>query len=184
MLGDGGITNTQISITLNRETDYDYIFYVKNLIKKLFDVEPGLRDDKKSLAKNIVVSRVELVDFCKMIGLKIGNKVKQEVDMPRWIKQNRKFMIACVRGLVDTDGSIFEHKYRVAGKLYRYKKMDFASSSWPLLSSVYVALKKLGLKPRITRDKKKIRLESVEDVKKYFSIIGSSNPKHLKRYKM
>ena len=184
MLGDGGMTNNQITISLNRETDYEYMMYVKNLLSKLFDVEPSLREDRDSLATDIVVSRMELVDFCKSIGLKVGNKIKQQVDIPSWIKQNEKFMTVCVRGLVDTDGSVFNHKYRVGGKIYSYKKMDFSSCSKPLLNSVYVAIKKQGLRPRVTKDGKKIRLESIEDMKKYFSIIGSSNPKHLKRYKM
>ena len=181
-LGDGGITKNQVTISLNRETDREYIAYVVDLIEKLFKIEPSVREDPKSLANNIVVSRIELVDFCKSIGLKVGNKVEQQVDIPEWVKKNGRFLKICVRGLVDTDGSVFEHKYRVSEKVYRYKKIDFASSSRPLLNSAYRALKDLGLKPRITKDGKKLRLESIEDVGKYFSIIGSSNPKHLNRY--
>ena len=183
MLGDGGMTKNQVTISLNRETDREYIFYVKNLIERLFRVEPSEREDSESLANTIVVSRIELVEFCKSIGLKVGNKVKQKVDIPEWIKKNKKFLGVCVRGLVDTDGSVFEHKYKVGGKVYRYKKMDFASSSWPLLNSVYLALKDLGLKPRITKDGKKLRIESIDTVKKYMEVVGTSNRKHLNRYR-
>lgn len=184
MLGDGGMTRNQITISLNRETDSDYMLYVKNLVKNLFEVEPSLRKDKDSLATDIVVSRVELVDFCESIGLKVGNKIKQQVDIPRWIKDDKKFLKVCVRGLVDTDGSVFEHKYRVGGKVYRYKKMDFSSCSRPLLTSVYKFLSESELRPRITKDGKKIRIESIDGIKKYFLKVGSSNQKHLKRYKM
>ena len=146
-------------------------------------MKPAIYEDKEDSVFDVTISRVELVRYCiNDLGLKIGNKVKQQVDVVDWIKQNKKFMIACVRGLIDTDGSVFDHKYRVNGKSYSYKKMDFSSSSRPLLSSVYAFLKNLGLKPRITKDGKKIRLESVEDVKKYFRLIGSHNPKHLNRY--
>lgn len=184
MLGDGGITKNQITISLNSETDSDYIIYVKNLITKLFKVKPNLRKDKNSLATYIVISRIELVDFLQNIGLKVGNKVKQQVDIPQWIKSEIKLSIACMRGLIDTDGSIFEHKYRVGKKTYKYKKMDFSSSSQPLLKSAYEILSELGLKPRVTKNGKKLMLDSVESISKYFLKVGSSNQKHLKRYRM
>ena len=45
-----------------------------------------------SLALNIVISRVELVRFfVKILGLKIGNKVRQQIDIPRWIMKNKNF---------------------------------------------------------------------------------------------
>jgi len=117
------------------------------------------------------------------LGLKTGNKVKQQVDVPGWIKNNKKFQIACVRGLMDTDGSIFIHKYKVKGKAYQYKKMAFTSRSKPLVIFAYNALKRLKLNPRITKNGWDVRLDSIEDVKKYFRLIGSHNLKHLKKYK-
>ena len=184
MMGDGGMTKNQLTISLNRETDYEYMTYVKNLVRRLFGVDPSLREDRDSLATDIVVSRVALVEFCQSIGLKVGNKIKQNLDIPDWVKKNGRFLKVCVRGLVDTDGSVFVHKYKVGGKIYRYKKMDFSSCSPPLLSSVYEFLNSLKLNPRITKDGKKIRIESIEGIRKYFLKVGSSNPKHLKRYEM
>ncbi len=182
MLGDGGISNGQVTVTLNRETDRDYVSYVMTLEKELFGVKPSLIKDKSSLAVALVVSRVELVDFCKEIGLKVGNKIKQGADIPNWVKANRNFIKLCVRGLIDTDGSFFTHKYMSRGKLYQYKKIDFSSCSRPLLNSVFIFLKDLGLRPRIVRDGKKLRIESIDTVKRYVEVIGTSNPKHLKRY--
>ena len=138
--------------------------------------------EKKFLALDIVVSRTRLVQFCvEKLGLVIGNKVKQRVDIPNWIKDNRKFQIACVRGLVDTDGCIFTHRYRSNGRYYSYKKFDYTSVSQPLLRSAYEILKENGLNPRFFRGKS-IRLDSIEDIRKYFEIFGTSNPKHLRRY--
>ncbi|MDP2788761.1 MAG: LAGLIDADG family homing endonuclease [bacterium] len=182
MLGDGGMTKNQVTISLNRETDADYMIYVNELVSKLFKVTPSFREDKNSLATDIVVSRMDLVDFCKSIGLKVGNKVKQQVDIPGWVKNNKQFLRVCIRGLVDTDGSVFEHKYRVGGKLYRYKKIDFSSCSKPLLNSVFMFLKNLELRPRIVKDGKKLRIESIDTVKKYMEVVGTSNKKHLNRY--
>jgi hypothetical protein len=183
MLGDGGITKSQVTITLNRETDRDYVVFVRKMVKELFGVDPSILKDKFSLAVDIVVSRVDLVDFCRSIGLKIGNKIKQGADIPNWVKTNNNFMKSCIRGLVDTDGCFFTHKYISKGKFYKYKKIDFASCSKPLLNSVFVFLKNIGLRPRIVRDGKKIRIESIDTVRRYLEVIGTSNPKHLMRYK-
>lgn len=90
-------------------------------------------------------------------------------------------MRACARGLFDTDGSVYTHSYRVNGKRYSYKKMSYSSRSLPLLHSFADLMIDLGLKPAI-RYKKDVRLEDTHDVAQYFRLIGTHNPKHLKRY--
>jgi len=182
LIGDGGITQNQTTITLNSVDDKEYSNFVIKFIKKLFGVQPSIYHDTKDSVNNITISRTELVDFLHSLGLPIGNKIKQKIDIPKWIKINKKFLIACLRGLVDTDGCVIKHSYIVDGKKYNYKKLAFSSRSEPLIKSVYNFLKKIGLSARITKDGKNVRIESKDDVKKYFKIIGSHNPKHLRRY--
>ncbi|MDP2665234.1 MAG: LAGLIDADG family homing endonuclease, partial [bacterium] len=181
MMGDGGISKYQVAITLHHIDDLEYASFVVNLIKKLFRVTPSVYHSPKDSINDIVVSRKELVQYLHKLGLPIGNKVKQQFDIPKWIKRNRKFSIACVRGLVDTDGSIFTHRYRVKGKWYAYKKLSFTSASEPLRESVHSLLQKFGFHSRKTNDD--VRLDSIKDMEQYFSSIGSHNPKHLRRYK-
>lgn len=183
LIGDGGISKRQVAITLHRIDDKEYMNFVVNMARKLFQVKPAIYHDKNGLADDIVISRTELVDFCiKHLGLKLGNKIAQQIDIPDWIKRNRKFRFACVRGLVDTDGSIFTHNYRVHGKLYSYKKLSFTSFSKPLVLSVHNIFREIGLKPRLTQGRD-VRLDSIYDMQRYFQVVGSHNPKHLKRYK-
>lgn len=182
LMGDGGISKNQVTITLNSEDDKEYTQFVIKLIKKLFGVMPKIYPEKIYHANNIVISRINLVRFCvEKLGLKIGNKIKQQIDIPLWIKKNKKFKIHCLRGLIDTDGSIFTHRYKINGKLYLYKKLDFSSMSQPLRQSVYEIFKSIGLHPRMAQNKS-VRLDRIEDVKKYFYIVNSHNTKHLKRY--
>jgi len=182
MMGDGGITANQVTITLNCFDEKIYSKFVVALIRRLFGVTSSVYLDIKDSVLNIVVSRTNLVDFCVSQGLVIGNKVRKQIDIPDWIKKEEDFKVACVRGLVDTDGSVFTHRYKVNGKYYAYKKLAFTSLSFPLLSSVYQILKDKGLGPRIMRNKD-VRIENVAGVKKYFQIFGSHNPKHIRRYK-
>jgi len=185
VLGDGGISKSQISISFNSKDEKEYAKFVKSLIRRLFDVYVGTCFDKEYLSFDLLISRIKLIHFCiEKLDLKRGNKVKQQVDIPEWIKQNKSYLIACVRGLMDTDGCAFTHRYRVNGKLYSYKKLAFKNSSYPLIRSVYDFLKNiLLLHPRISKDFKEVRIESKRDVEKYFQLIGFHNPKNLKRYK-
>ncbi|MBI2075057.1 MAG: hypothetical protein HYT82_00110 [Candidatus Harrisonbacteria bacterium] len=183
VLGDGGITKRQVIITLHYRDDAAYARFVVGLIKKLFGVTPRVYLDIKDSVNNITISRSALVKFLtEKLGLKVGNKVRQQIDIPEWIKGNKKFCIACARGLVDTDGSVFTHTYKVKGKWYSYKKLDFTSMSKPLRTSMYQIFSSVGLHPRLAQNKS-VRLDRVEDMKTYFRIIGSHNPKHLRRYR-
>ncbi|MBP9727771.1 MAG: LAGLIDADG family homing endonuclease [Candidatus Moranbacteria bacterium] len=185
MLGDGGMSDHQFTVTLNRVTDRGYFRFVEMLIKELFDVSVTFYMHKKSLAKRAVVSRVALVRYLVgVVGLHVGSKVRQQVDIPSWIKENRQYSISCLRGLIDTDGCIILHQYLSKGKRYCYKKIGFTSRSYPLLQSASAILLILGIKHRIMKNNWDIRIEAQEEVKKYFQVVGTHNPKHLKRYKM
>lgn len=182
VMGDGGISRWQLTITLHDTDDKEYGCFVAKLIKKLFGVAPSIYHYPKSSVNDIVVSRIALVKFCtEELGLKAGNKIKQQVDIPTWVKRNRKFKVACLRGLVDTDGSVFIHRYKVNGKSYSYKKLAFTSLSKPLRLSVCRILRGIGLNPRLSREKD-VRIDSVKDMQEYFRVVGSHNPKHLRRY--
>lgn len=102
LLGDGSISAYHIGVTLSSE-EKNYIKYVSNLVQKLFGVSPKIFKHKFSRAVSIIVNRKLLVDFCQRVGFKMGNKVKNQIDMPSWIKENQLFSQACIRGLFDTD---------------------------------------------------------------------------------
>lgn len=183
MLGDGGFAskNRQICITLNNRDDTEYIKFVSNLIDELFHRKPSVIRCKDAMASMIMVSSTDLVDYLKKLGLRPGNKIKLQVDIPEWIKNSKSYSISCVRGLMDTDGCVFNHRYKVNNKFYNYTKLSFTSYSQPMRKSVYEILKSIGLKSRLFgyRD---VRIDSQKDVENYFKLIGSSNPKHLNKY--
>ena len=181
VMGDGGISRYQVVITLHHIDDAAYSKFVVRLMKKLFGVFPRVYHSPKDSINDIVLSRRELVGFLHEHGLPIGNKVKQQFDIPDWIKRNKTFAVACVRGLVDTDGSVFTHSYVVNGKRYSYKKLSFTSRSARLRVSVAKILADLNMSPHLSGYD--VRLDSIADMKKYFSLVGSHNPKHLKRYR-
>lgn len=182
LLGDGGLSISQCSITLNGEADRQYINYVISLGIKLFEEKPGFFERKKSKAVVIYYSGINLVNYLVKIGLKVGNKVKQQVSVPDWIFTSRDYKIACLRGLMDTDGGVFLHKYKVNGKMYKYKKICFSNRSMPLLWFVSCTLQELGLTPKtITKvENKKVWLYNENEVKQYLDLVGTHNSRLLK----
>lgn len=182
MLGDGGITERQITITLNSKDDVEYSNFVINLVKNLFGVSPGIYAGRKDSTIRIVISRTNLVKFCVKVGLKKGDKLKQGLDIPVWIKGKKSFKMMCVRGLMDTDGCIFNECHNINGKKYCYPRLSLVSVSRKLRGSVFTILKELGFSPKM-RNNRSVQLENRDDIKRYFDIIGSSNPKHIKRFR-
>lgn len=182
MLSDGSITPKQVQISLNKKTEKEYIEFVKCLIKKLFKLNSGI-NYKKGNGMRLQTSSKELVDYLLKLGLNQGKGQKPR-SVPQWILKNLKYQIACLRGLMDTEGCVFPHRYKVNGKLYSYKKIAFKNNSYPLIKFVYNFLKNIGLHhPRIAKNLKEVRIESKDDVQKYFQLVGFHNSKNLKRYK-
>lgn len=180
MIGDGGITKKQVIVSLNRKTEKLYSVFVKEFLEKLFQVKPSIYHKDKS-GTDITISRTRLVAFCKSIGLKIGNKLKQDLDIPEWIRKDKNFEIPCIRGLVDTDGCIFNECHKIKGKRYCYPRFAFTSASKQLRVSVFEILKELDFTPRM-RHNKDVQLENREEIIKYFKLIGTNNSNHLKRF--
>lgn len=182
LLGDGGITLWQACITLNSEADKEYLVFVLNLIKKLFCFDARVYKVKKCKANVINCNGTKFVDYLIELGLKIGNKVRQQVGVPDWVLENKQFRIACMRGLIDTDGGIFIHKYKVGGKEYKYLKLCFTNRSIPLLNFVRDVLEELGMTPKIilNRVSEKVWLYNQKEVYEYLKIVGTHNPRLLK----
>lgn len=172
----------QFHISFNGEKDKSHAVYIYSMIKKLFGIESSYRLDKECGRADIVVSSTNLVEFLQKIGLKMGNKVKNQVDVPEWIFEAIKYQAACLRGLFDTDGCVYQHTYTVDGKVYRYVKMGFRNYSFPLLRSIERMLKNLGFKAKINIKQKAVFLNSPSEVKRYFSLINTHNPRYFGRY--
>lgn len=179
MMGDGTMSTYHIGITLHASDDAEYASFVVEFIKNLFGVHPKVYKRKEKNAIVITVARKLLVAYLHKLGLPMGNKIEQNLDIPSWITKNSAYAKACVRGLMDTDGSVFTHTYTSKGKKYSYKKVSFTSASPALLISVHNILSKNDISSHIS--KTNLRIDSRVSVDTYFTRIGTHNTKHLKR---
>lgn len=176
MIGDGGINNPwQANITLNSVKDKAYVFYVSNLCKELFSVGPAVRKRKEKQATVVSLSSTTVVDFLVENGLPRGNKLKNGLRIPSWILSKKKYRVACVRGLVDTDGCMFIHKHHVSGKTYKNIGLCFTSYSPELVMQVARILEEFAVMPHISGQGRHIYLYREDMVARYLKIFGSSN---------
>ncbi len=175
MLGDGGMTDYQINVTFNSKTEKEYGTYIRNLIEELFAINVSIIHTESVNADRIIASGKNLVEFLKRKGLKTGNKVINQVGIPKWIGLKNEYKISCLRGLMDTDGSFYSYLHRVSNKMYRNYALDFTNHSIPLLQGVKNILQNFGCIPSLA--KYKVVLHKKNDIKRYMLTVGSSNPR-------
>lgn len=183
LLGDGGIRGDhQVTVSFNTKTDKEYANYIQALIGKLFGFSSSIYPRKRTNGADIVISSVNLVEFLadKNI-LKRGNKIANRINIPNWILKNRDYRISCLRGLMDTDGGIYYHRYKIKDKWYKYPRLSFSNISTPLLDFVKNTLECLNFAPKLGENK--VTLYRLPEIKKYFKEVRTHNPKHLRRYK-
>lgn len=174
MLGDGGITHFQCTVYLNSETDREFAYYVRDLVLKLFGLTPKIYVHKKHKVWRVSISSVSLVEYLISRGLSIGSKVGLQAGVPDWIWFKTDYIKACIRGLIDTDGSFILHKYKVKQKQYTYLKISFTNRSQPLIDFIYQALTNLGFNPKKSY-KYQVWLHNQAEVRRYLDVIGVNN---------
>lgn len=143
-MGDGNLSNPNgRAVRLRVTCDLKYPGILERIqlaIKKL------LPKNKVSIIKN----KSNCCDIScysnkweNLLGWKAkdGPKYKQNICIPNWIKENEKYSIACIRGLFETDGSIYNDR--------NYKMVGFVTIIPDLANDVIEILKKLKFNPKI-----------------------------------
>jgi intein/homing endonuclease len=182
ILGDGTITNYQFILFSNSLDEAEYAVFLTELVRKLFGFTPVIIFSPKKNVIHIISSRKNAVEYLVKLGLSKGNKVKHQVDVPDWIKENQSYSDACLRGLIDTDGCVYLDSHKINEKYYSSQCISFTNASVPLLNFVESRFKALGFHP--TRSGRDIRLRKKTDVLRYAKEIGFSNPKHAQKIRI
>jgi hypothetical protein len=186
LLGDGNINEFKkgkkircysLSIAGNMKTDEDYMMrYIPSLFERVFG-EKGKLIFKKG--KNVGYFKLygkEYVEYFKSKGISSGNKKKNNQGIPFWIRKNKKFLKRCIRGLIDTDGSI--HKI---SKNHKHLRIDYTSHISRLLGEVRDSLITLGFSPSKIINGRHLFITSKSNLEKYLREIGFGNKKNLNR---
>lgn len=182
-LGDGHLSKYQASITTNSKTDYDHAIFSRNLIKKLFGISATIKKKKDENTLNVVASSKNLVHRLHSLGMPIGNKIQNNLSVPFWIYSKPNYQRAFIRGLFDTDGCIYLDNHKINKKSYKYLGWTITSYADKLITDLLNMLRNLGFSPTHSKTQKSVYLRKSKEIARYFIDIGTSNPKHKKRYK-
>ena len=190
VLGDGhvefyqpnkkvGVYHIRIAGDTVKDKDY-HLNYLRPLCKNLFNLEA--RELLKIIAGNsgryLDISSKELVKLFISMGLKSGDKIKNQSTIPDWIFDNNDYLRACVRGLIDTDGCIAQMSKRDS-KLLR---ILFTNHNFTLLNDTRKAFVKLGFNPSKLMNNRQFYLSRQVERERYIKESGFSNQKHQNRY--
>lgn len=129
-----------LSISLNRVDEKEYIKYVYSLTKSVTGLDPKLYPRKGNKAIDLKLNNKKLIYDLISKGIQTGDKVKNQVYVPDWIKNNERNVVRGLRGLFDTDGSVWiNHRDKNLG-------LSFKNASKRLVSDFFDMCEKLGIK--------------------------------------
>ncbi|MFA7252572.1 MAG: LAGLIDADG family homing endonuclease [Candidatus Paceibacterota bacterium] len=182
LIGDGHLSRYQVLFTTNSDTDSEHAQYVSLLFNKLFSINTLIKKRKNKKAVDIIVSSANLVRYLNKLGMPIGNKLTIGLKVPLWIKRNRSFSRAFIRGLFDTDGCVFIDTHKYKDRTYRYLGWTFTSYDDKFLNEIKELLVNFGFNPTLTSKQRSVYLRKQSEIKEYFDLIGTSNLKHKSRF--
>lgn len=193
IFGDGNIKSfksddgsTSYSVRIVGDSRYDYIEgYVKELFEEVFGLEGKIKREDDENTVRLKFHSKKLVDFLISKGLKKGDKIRNNITIPDWIKKNNDFLKRFIRGLFDTDGSVYELDNRNSKRI----QFSLTNRNIDLLKDTREALLELDIFcSEISNIENKngsarIYISSEEDLNKFCKEIGFHNPKHLNKIK-
>lgn len=177
--GDGHVGEYQASVVTSSDTDLEHAWHIQKSIQSVFGICPSISFRKDKNACVILVSSKEFSRYMERMGMPKGNKIQKGIAIPEWVRARRSYSRALLRGLIDTDGSVYQDCHRIHGKEYRSTCIAFTSASPELLTFVYEALVSEGHHP--SRWGRHVRLRRKNEVVSYAKTIGFSNPKHSRK---
>jgi len=182
MLGDGSNYANfrkgayQVRIAANSKCESDYLLlFMKPLFERLFGIEGRISFHRSHSAMYLRFDSRNLVYFFDGIGVPFGGR-KAKAGIPEWIKAEEKYLAACLRGLFDTDGSV----YRLARKYPNLLRISFKNANEALLEDVRAGLLALGFHPS-KATWRNVFLTRKSDVCLFADKIGFNNPKNQNR---
>lgn len=174
-LGDGNLSNPNgraVRLRITCDTKYPNIINeVKNTLRILFPLNQVSTTFRTDNCVDISLYSNKLLQLLPWLP-DAGSKYDQQARVPVWIFTNKKYVAACLRGLIQSDGSIYTDR--------GYTMINFCSNIQPLAHDVLKLADILGCTGTITatnqrsgKEKYTIRFSKSKDVRCLLDIIGA-----------
>jgi DNA-binding transcriptional regulator WhiA len=180
IIGDGNLwtNNRKYEITITGSPkDRRYMDAVEKYFTVVTNRNMYYRQRGRGLRISLY-SKDAFVYFTEVLGIKIG-KEKGSSTIPSQIIRNRDYCLAFIRGLFDTDGSIF-----LSSKpgVTNYPSIEITNKNRKLLVSIKEILEREGMRVTIrasNTNTNKIAIHGRRMIKLWRNLIGSSHPRKL-----
>lgn len=175
----GHVSMTQIAG--DKRYDLEYHHYLGSIIEKLFGIQPRIYTKQRTneLRTNFY-SRALFLLLVKRFSFPKGKKAKTVLIPEEVISSKDPRVIAAVlRGIFDTDGSIY-FDYR---KIYKkkYPRIDLHIKNSNLVKQIGEQLKHLDINFSIVEGGSRLQINGSRNVGRYIDLIGFSNQRHTKK---
>ena len=163
-LGDGHIGKFPRSEVLRivLGTDKPLLWqHAASVVRTVFAKEPHVRRRTHSACVDITLYQTWLSE---RLGVPIGSRKQLAVTLPEWIRSHRPYLIACLKGLFEAEGS-----YSVHAPTYTHN-LSFSNRNPTLLNEVARALESLGFHPE--RRSYAVRLRRRREAARFIELIG------------
>jgi len=171
----------------NNEEGY-YRTKIVPAIRELFGGQRKLYHRKDDDSLRYVLCDKKIIDFFISLGMPVGVKGNR-LRIPQEILEDDGLTKACIRGIFNTDGSIYRRyskKYSGHTRAYRnYAIIQFKMKSREVIRCLKSRLERYGIKVnRATKvsNCSVIRITDQKGVSKFAEVIGFTHPYHKKRY--
>jgi hypothetical protein len=184
-MGDGCISsytdyqgNRRLDLIITGDKRYEmaYYQYMKKRLREEFNINSYIYQLKKRNSVRLTIRNKYFSNFLINFGFPKGNKYKVLRIPPQIMKFKWEKLKFVIRGLFDTDGSIFANK----NEGYRYPYICITSISGKLLNQLYGILRARGYPVYLSNDN--LFMRGIANVNKWMNDVGSSNPKHKFKY--
>ena len=138
-IGDGNLSNPNGRATRLRITcDTRYLKLLRRIRKAIQNLLPDNKVGIIHRTKTYVDISCYSNRWESWLGWKVGkgSEYRQQVSIPQWIQKDNRFAIHCLRGLVETDGSIYRDR--------KYLMVNFVTMISNLAKDVLALIAKLG----------------------------------------
>lgn len=147
-LGDGNLSNPNgRAVRLRVTCDVKYKLIREEIVVGLEKLFP---DNKVSIvrrAKTFCDISLYSNELLRILPWQVGkgSKLAQKARVPHWIFLRKEYIRSCLRGLYQTDGSVYRDR--------NYLMANFTNYTKELAEDVYMMTKALGFSPTVSRTK-------------------------------
>lgn len=194
IIGDGWINSKKSNLFISGHPTEDKEYYDNRIVRLM---EKTLKRKIKTTAfpywgtYGIGIYRKKEIERFIRLGIPVGKK-STKIDVPEAIKKSgEEIQRSFLRGLFDTDGTIYFMKQKDE---YKRPRIRIASISKNLIKSVKNMSKQFGItpsnpSPNKTSERRPNRMyifeiNRLQDIERWFLVIKPSNPKHRTKYKL